>query len=160
MKQFSCAHKGLLSLCALLSINAYATQQVAVTRNADGYNVIHNGQCHEVKPYDTDSLLRMMNPSQLQSFVNAGGSIRVHQLSNGDYMLRSFVPGKGGGGLLGAAVALGGSLLTAAAAAGAAVGGFAVGGPAGAAAAAVITVKAGMAATVYATIAATATPTP
>lgn len=135
-------------------------QQVAVTRNANGYNVIHNGQCHEVKPYDTDSLLRIMNPSQLKAFIDAGGSIRVHQLSNGDYMLRSYVPGKGGGGLLGAAVALGGSLLTAAAAAGAAVGGFVTGGPLLAGVAAVATVKAGMAATVYATIAATATPTP
>jgi hypothetical protein len=144
----------------LLPASSYAMQQALVVRDSQGYNVVRDGQCCAVKPYDTDSLLRMMSPSQLKSFIDAGGSIRIHQLSNGDYMLRSYVPGKGGGGLLGALVVIGGTVATGLVTVAATAGGFVVGGPAGAAAAAVVVSKAGLAATVYGAIVATATPTP
>jgi len=92
------AHRALLCLFMLLSIGANAMhQRVAIIRNSDGYHVIHDGKDHAVKSYDADALLRKMNPMQFKGFINAGGSIRVNKLDNGDYVLRSFVPGKGGG---------------------------------------------------------------
>jgi hypothetical protein len=89
-----------------------------------------------------DPLLQKMNPLQLKKFFDAGCGIRVNRLSNGDYVLRHHVPGKGGGLFgAGAGLAIGTFLGNAVVftgigivSAGAGAIGFCIGGPAGAAA--------------------------
>ncbi len=60
------------------------------------YTVVDQGRSHKVKECDPDSLLRKMNTHSLRQFIHDGGRIRASKLDNGDYIVRAYVPGKGG----------------------------------------------------------------
>jgi hypothetical protein len=110
--------RGVVSLSLLLSLGCSAMQ---ITRDESGFRVMDQGQQRVVRSYDVDPILRKMNSEQLRKFLAAGCKIRANKCSNGDYVLRAFVPGKGGGlgdlaRAAGAAVIpMGGSVLGAAA---------------------------------------------
>jgi len=146
--------KGVVWVAMLLSLSCSAMQQ-AILRDDTGYKVLDNGRWNQVKSYDVDPALRKMNKEQLCKFFAAGCKIRATKTNNGDYILRSFVPGKGGGLVLAYAfywatkAAAYGALTGAAVTAVAATGGAAAAGAVGAVGA-VATAGAGAATTVAA----------
>jgi len=91
--------KGVVFATMLLSLGCSAMQQ-AVMRDDTGYKVLDRGRWNQVKSYDVDPALRKMSPEQLRKYFAAGCKIRASRCSNGDYILRAFVPGKGGGPVL------------------------------------------------------------
>jgi hypothetical protein len=74
-----------------------------VIRDEHGFRVFDGQQEHMVKPYFVDSLLKRMNPEQVQRFIERGNRIRAIRLSGGEYRLQAMVPVKGGG-LIGATI--------------------------------------------------------
>ena len=99
MSPFSNAHRAFLCLFLMSPANICRSmyQRIVIMRTPEAYHIFDEGKMHKVKSYDADPVLRRMNSLQLKKFVDAGCSIRAHKLNNGDYALRSFVPGKGGG---------------------------------------------------------------
>lgn len=73
-----------------------------VIRDENGFRVFDGQQEHMVKPYFVDSLLKRMNPEQVQRFIERGNRIRAIRLSDGEYRLQAIVPVKGGGPISGA----------------------------------------------------------
>ena len=88
--------KGVMCAAMLLSWGCSAMQQV-IMRDDTGYKVFDKGRWAKVHNYDIDPTLRKMDAGQLLKFLAAGCKIRASRYSNGDYILRAFVPGKGGG---------------------------------------------------------------
>jgi hypothetical protein len=72
-----------------------------VIRDENGFRVFDGQQEHMVKPYFVDSLLKRMNPEQVQRFIERGNRIRAIRLSDGEYRLQAMVPVKGGGPISG-----------------------------------------------------------
>ena len=68
-----------------------------VIRDENGFRVFDGQQEHAVQPYFVDSLLKRMNPEQIQRFVERGNRIRAIRLNDGEYRLQAMVPVKGGG---------------------------------------------------------------
>lgn len=126
------------------------------------FSVERNGTKEEVRSDNVSPMLRKVSRDQLCKFLALDGYIKVRGLSDQsgttEYALDDFGRIRGGGPWLGGITFIAGSLATAAAAAGAAAAAL-PSGP-GAFIAAVATVQTGMAATAYATLCATAAPTP
>lgn len=84
-----------LSLVSLISYRCFGMDTVQEYRVFDGQ------QYHAVKSHDVlDPMLRKIKVGQLRKFIEDGGKIRPAKLDNGDYVLRTSVPGKGGGPIL------------------------------------------------------------
>ena len=62
----------------------------------DGYKVVTKERCVKVNAHDMSPLLQKMDHTKLKQFLNNGGRIRAHKLSNGDFFLRDHIPGPGG----------------------------------------------------------------
>lgn len=92
--------RGVVCAAALLSMATNCMQQ-AIMRDNTGYKVFDKGHWNRVNNYDVDPTLRKMNKEQLCKYMAAGCKIRAKRCSNGDYVLRTFVPGKGGGPVTG-----------------------------------------------------------
>lgn len=86
--------RGVVGLSLLLSMGCGAMQ---VAHYNTDFKVMNEGQWNQVHNYNVDPTLRKMSPKQLCKFLAAGCKIRVSKCTNGDYVLRAFVPGKGGG---------------------------------------------------------------
>ena len=69
---------------------------ISVLRDDNGFHVFNDNKCHNVARHDVEPMLRNMKVKQLRQFINAGGKIKAVKLDNGDFILRSYVPGKGG----------------------------------------------------------------
>lgn len=126
--------------------------------NEKGFHVVKNNKTRDVKSCDVSRDIRHRSSEELRAYLKTG-FLELKRMSDKNYKIEAHQRGLGGGPVLGVCTVITGTLVTAVAAGGAAVGGFCVGGPVGAAAAAAVTAKAGMAATVYATVAATSAPT-
>ena len=70
---------------------------ISVLRDDNGFHVFNDNKCQNIAGHDVEPLLRNMKAKQLRQFINAGGKIKASKLDNGDFVLRSYVPGKGGG---------------------------------------------------------------
>jgi len=73
-----------------------ATRAMQLVYDSAGYKIITQKRCIDINPYDMSPLLQKMNLSKLKQFLNNGGHIRIHRLSNGDFFLRDHIPGPGG----------------------------------------------------------------
>ena len=69
---------------------------ISVLRDDNGFHVFNDNKCQNIAGHDVEPLLRNMKVKQLRQFINAGGKIKASKLDNGDFVLRSYVPGKGG----------------------------------------------------------------
>lgn len=151
--------RGVVGLSLLLSLSCSAMQQT-IMRDDAGFKVLDKGQWNQVKSHHVEPALLKMSPELLHEYFAAGCRIRACRCTNGDYVLRSFVPGKGGGPFFGAITAVVGTVATGVATVGVGLAVAVKVGPKAGAAAAVATAHAGMAATIYATGTVTAAPTP
>jgi hypothetical protein len=108
-----------LCLCIVTLVSFSSLGMIRqVIRDEHGFRVFDGQQEHMVKPYFIDSLLKRMNPEQIQRFIEHGNHIRAIRLSDGEYRLQAMVPVKGGGpisGLIayGTAKAIGFGIITA-----------------------------------------------
>jgi hypothetical protein len=92
-----------LCLCIVTLVSFSSLGMIRqVIRDEHGFRVFDGQQEHMVKPYFIDSLLKRMNPEQIQRFIEHGNHIRAIRLSNGEYRLQAMVPVKGGGPISGA----------------------------------------------------------
>jgi len=89
-------NKLCLCIATLVSFSCLGMMH-QVIRDENGFRVFDGQQEHMVKPYFVDSLLKRMNPEQVQRFVERGNRIRAIRLSDGEYRLQAMVPVKGGG---------------------------------------------------------------
>ncbi len=90
-------NKLCLCIVTLVSFSSLGMMH-QVIRDENGFRVFDGQQEHMVKPYFVDSLLKRMNPEQVQRFIERGNRIRAIRLSDGEYRLQAMVPVKGGGG--------------------------------------------------------------
>jgi len=91
--------RGIVGLVLLLSLGCSAMQHVIIRDNT-GFKVLNKGRWNRVKSSDVDPALREMDAGQLRKYFAAGCKIRASRCTNGDYVLRGHVPGKGGGPIL------------------------------------------------------------
>ena len=89
-------NKVCLCIATLVSFSCLGMMH-QVMRDENGFRVFDGQQEHMVKPYFVDSLLKRMNPEQVQRFIERGNRIRAIRLSDGEYRLQAMVPVKGGG---------------------------------------------------------------
>ncbi|MDR3550021.1 MAG: hypothetical protein P4L31_01295 [Candidatus Babeliales bacterium] len=122
------------------------------------FHVVQNNKLHAVENHCLDKKLRNIDKQKLATFL-AHGHLAINTTDSGEFKIRANDHLNGGGPILGCITAVVGGVVTGVSATGV----FIVSLPAGplvAVGAATITAKAGIAGTVYATIAATASPTP
>jgi hypothetical protein len=93
-------NKLCLCIATLVSFSCLGMMR-QVIRDENGFRVFDGQQEHTVQPYFVDSLLKRMNPKQIQRFVERGNRIRAIRLSDGEYRLQAMVPVKGGGPISG-----------------------------------------------------------
>jgi len=85
----------ILTYIALIGyVNTTKTMQLLY--DGTGYKIITQERCIDINPYDMSPLLQKMDLPKLKQFLNNGGHIRIHRLSNGDFFLRDYIPGPGG----------------------------------------------------------------
>jgi hypothetical protein len=89
-------NKLCLCIATLVSFSCLGMMR-QVIRDENGFRVFDGQQEHTVQPYFVDSLLKRMNPEQMQKFVERGNRIRAIRLSDGEYRLQAMVPVNGGG---------------------------------------------------------------
>ncbi len=114
-------NKLCLCIATLVSFSCLGMMH-QVIRDENGFRVFDGQQEHMVKPYFVDSLLKRMNPEQVQRFIERGNRIRTIRLSDGEYRLQAMVPVKGGGPILATALAVIGYPAVAVASLGTAIG--------------------------------------
>jgi hypothetical protein len=128
------------------------------------FSVEQNGTKEKVQSYNVSPLLRRMSQDQLCKFLARDGYIKVRSLRDRsgitEYALNDCGRIRGGGPFLAGFTFIAGGVATAAAAAAVTVAAAATGPIVLAPLAAVVTVKAGLAATTYASICVLSTPTP
>jgi len=89
-------NKLCLCIVTLISFSCLGMMH-QVIRDENGFRVFDGQKEHAVQPYFIDSLLKRMNPEQVQRFIERGNRIRAIRLSDGEYRLQAMVPVKGGG---------------------------------------------------------------
>jgi len=92
-------NKLCLCIATLVSFSCLGMMR-QVIRDENGFRVFDGQQEHTVQPYFVDTLLKRMNPEQIQRFVERGNRIRAIRLNDGEYRLQAMVPVKGGGPIL------------------------------------------------------------
>ena len=98
-------NKVCLCITTLVSFSCLGMMH-QVIRDENGFRVFDGQQDHTVQPYFVDSLLKRMNPEQIQRFVERGNRIRAIRLNDGEYRLQAMVPVKGGGPILATAIGI------------------------------------------------------
>jgi formylmethanofuran dehydrogenase subunit C len=81
-----------------------SAERLGLYHDGEAFKVKQNGRIHNIERYDLDANMRQVNAKNLAAYLQSG-KIQVNKLSNGDFTLRSHVPGLGGGpisGMIGA----------------------------------------------------------
>lgn len=74
--------------------------KVSVSHNENGFHVRQNNECHKVKNYDVDPVLRNIPSEKLDAFLKHG-YLHLKKMNNNDYSLEAKVRGNGGGPITG-----------------------------------------------------------